>query len=101
MTAIAIATQIPSQIVTAEQLAGWAGLALAYTYPELVAIEGSGYSERCAQGNIFYIPSDNRDRLIIRLSLPISADFRAGGRKTWMYIQELGNTQLPAAFTGN
>jgi hypothetical protein len=101
MTTLSIATQIPSNINTLEKLVAWAGLCLANTNPTLEAIEGQGYSERVAQSNIFYIRADNRSRLIIRASLPISNDYLAGGQKTWNYAQDLSNTAIPTIFTSN
>lgn len=101
MVALAIATQIPSQIDTLEKLHAWSGLCLAFNFPTLVATEGQGYTERVAQANFFYIAADNRDRLIIRASLPVSNDFKAGGKKSWQFITEVGNTAIPAQFASN
>lgn len=101
MVALAIATQIPSQIDTLEKLHAWSGLCLAFNFPNLTAIEGQGYSERVAQANFFYIAADNRDRLIVRASLPVSNDFKGGGKKQWQFIQEVGNTAIPALFASN
>jgi len=102
MTAINIATQIPSQIVTLEQLGSWVGASLAYLNPATTAIEGPGYTERVAQSSIFYISADNRWRQLIRISLPVSADFQAGGtQKQWMFAQTLTNNAMPTIFTSN
>jgi hypothetical protein len=98
MTTINIATQVPSSITTLEQLAAWSFLALAAVNPQLVAIEGPGISERVAQAGQFYVPSDNKYRLLGRLSLVVSPDHLAGGAKSWTYVQELSNTALPAAY---
>lgn len=101
MTALAIASQIPSQIDTLEKLAAWAGLALANINPTVVGIEGQGYQERSAQANIFYIPADNKSRLIVRTSLVIGPDYLAGGMKMWQFVQPLANTAMPTVFTTN
>lgn len=101
MTAINIATQIPSQINTLEKLAAWTGLALANINPALTAIEGVGYTERVSQAGIFYVQADNKYRALIRLSIQMSPDYLAAGGKLWTYAQELSNTAIPAIFTAN
>ncbi|PLZ95294.1 glucose-6-phosphate dehydrogenase [Fischerella thermalis CCMEE 5268] len=101
MTAINIATDIPSAINTLEKLAVWSGLALANINPSLTAIEGVGYTERVSQAGIFYIQADNKYRCLIRHSIPMSADYLAGGAKQWTFAQELSNTAIPAIFKSN
>ncbi len=101
MTAINIATDIPSQINTLEKLFAWAGLALANINPSLTALEGVGYTERCAQAGIFYVAADNKYRALIRGSVQMSSDYLAGGAKQWTFAQELSNTALPAIFKAN
>ena len=101
MTALNIATDIPSQIVTLEQLVSWGCLGLANINPALTGVEGPGYSERSCQANIYYIPSDNKYRLIARQSIIMSSDYLAGGKKQWMFAQEFGTTALPALFKSN
>jgi hypothetical protein len=101
MTALNISTDIPSQINTLEKLVAWANLALANVNPALTAIEGVGYTERCAQAGVFYVAADNKYRLLGRVSVQMSADYLAGGAKMWTYAQELSNTALPATFKAN
>jgi hypothetical protein len=101
MTALAIATDIPSQIVTVEQLHSWSGLLLANINPALTAIEGAGYSERTSQASIYYIQADNRYRLISRQSIAFSPNYLAGGSKLWMFAQDLSATAIPAVFRTN
>lgn len=101
MSALAIATQIPSQINTVEKLHLWSGLVLANINPGLTAIEGVGYTERCAQAGIFYVAADNKYRALIRGSIQMSPDYLAGGAKLWTYAQELSSTAIPAIFTAN
>ncbi|BCL34247.1 glucose-6-phosphate dehydrogenase [Nostoc sp. MS1] len=101
MTAINIATDIPSNINTLEKLAVWCGLALANINPSLTSVEGVGYTERCAQAGVFYIQADNKYRALIRNSVQMSPDYLAGGAKLWTYAQELSNTALPATFKSN
>lgn len=101
MTALNISTDIPSQINTLEKLIMWSGSTLANINPNLVAIEGIGYTERVAQAGIFYIQADNKYRALIRNSIQISPDYLAGGAKLWTFAQELSNTAIPAIFKSN
>lgn len=101
MTAINIATDIPSRIDTLEKLFVWAGLALSNINPALTAIEGVGYSERVAQAGVFYVTADNKYRALIRGSVQMSPDYTSGGAKLWNYAQEFGNGVLPANFKAN
>lgn len=101
MTALAIATQIPSQIDTVEKLHVWSGLLLANINPGLTAIEGVGYTERVSQAGIFYVSADNKYRALIRGSIQMSADSLAGGAKVWTYALPLSNTAIPTIFTAN
>jgi hypothetical protein len=101
MSVINIATDIPSQITTLEQLAAWAGLTLTNINPSLTAIEGQGYTERTCQANPYYIAADNKHRLIIRQSIVLSPDYLSGGRKLWLFAQEFGTTAVPATFKTN
>lgn len=101
MTAINIATQIPSQIDSLEKLAVWAGLALGNINAGLTAIEGVGYTERVSQAGIFYVQADNKYRALIRHSIEMSPDYLAGGSKLWTYAQQLSNSSVPSLFTGN
>jgi len=101
MTAINIATDIPSQINTLEKLYVWAGLALANINPSITAIEGVGYTERVSQAGVFYVAADNKYRALVRGSIQMSPDYLAGGAKMWTYAQEVSNTALPATFKAN
>ncbi|WP_416671599.1 glucose-6-phosphate dehydrogenase [Egbenema bharatensis] len=101
MTAINLATDIPSQINTLEKLTAWCQLTLQHINPQMRAIEGVGYEERVAQAGIFYVAADNKYRLLGRTSIQISADYLAGGMKQWQYAQELSTTAIPATFRSN
>lgn len=101
MTAINIATQIPSQIDSLEKLAVWSGLALANINAGLTAVEGVGYTERVSQAGVFYVQADNKYRALIRHSIEMSPDYLAGGSKSWTYAQQLSNTAITSLFTSN
>ncbi|MBE9182880.1 glucose-6-phosphate dehydrogenase [Oculatella sp. LEGE 06141] len=101
MTAINIATDIPSQINTVEKLATWCALVLANINPQMTVIEGVGYQERAAQAGVFYVAADNKYRLLGRVSIEMSPEHLAGGSKSWTYAQELSNTAIPTVFKSN
>ncbi|MDZ8135163.1 MAG: glucose-6-phosphate dehydrogenase [Nostoc sp. DedQUE04] len=101
MTAFNPATDIPSQIDTLEKLAAWLGSALFTINPTLTVIEGAGYTERACQAGNFFVATDAKTRMIVRLSLEVSPDQASGANKNWTYIQPLSNTALPAAFKQN
>jgi hypothetical protein len=101
MSTISIATDIPSQITTLEQILAWASLTLAHINPALTAIEGVGYTERTCQSNIYYIAADNKYRLLSRQSIVMSPNHLAGGAKLWTFAQELSTTAVPAIFKAN
>ncbi|MBD2519954.1 glucose-6-phosphate dehydrogenase [Nostoc sp. FACHB-973] len=101
MTAINIATQIPSQITTLEQLIMWGMMGLNACNPTLTVIEGVGYTERAAQQGIFWVGADSKYRGIYRASLEISSNHLSGGGKLWQYAQPLSSTALPTAFSAN
>ncbi|MEH2250075.1 glucose-6-phosphate dehydrogenase [Nostoc sp.] len=101
MTALNIATQIPSQITTLEQLHAWTSLALFAINPDLTVIEGVGYTERAAQAGNFWVAADSKTRIICRLSLAVSPDYLSASGKPWTFVQPLSNTPLPATFSAN
>ena len=101
MTALNIATDIPSNIVTVEQLALWCGNCLSNLNSNLNAVEGENYSQRAAQSGEYYIASTDKTRHITRLSLEVSADHLIGGAKPWQYAQELSPKPLTAAMKSN
>lgn len=99
MSSLVIANQIPNSIQTLEQAAAWSGLALANINPQLQAIEGVGINQQVAQAGIFYVATDNKYRLLVRLSLEVSPDYLFGGQKMWTYVQPFSTTAIPAGFT--
>jgi hypothetical protein len=101
MTALNIATDIPSQIVTVEQLAVWAGNVLANLNSNVNAVEGDNYSQRAAQSGDFYIATTDKYRHIARQSIELSLDHLVGGAKPWAYAQEISQKPLTAAMKSN
>lgn len=101
MTALNIATQIPSQITTLEQLHAWSAQALFAINPGLTVIEGAGYTERAAQAGNFWVAADVKTRMICRVSLEVSPNYLSATGKPWTFIQQLSTTPLPANFSAN
>lgn len=87
---------IPANITTLEQLAVWSGLALSSINPQALALEGVGIQERACQSNFFYIPAADKDRILIRLSIELSPEYKSGGQKIWTYAESLSDVELPA-----
>lgn len=101
MTAINVATDIPSQINTLEQLVAWGLLALSAINPNEVAVEGVGYSERAAQSGVYYVAADEKHRMLGRASIQFDAAYLSGGQKTWKYAIEMSTAPMPSAFKAN
>lgn len=91
--------QIPASVQTLEELAAWCGIALNNINPTKVAIEGTNVNQRAAQAGFFYIDTDNKHRLLVRLSLEVDPAYLAGGEKLWTFVQPLSETALPTIFT--
>jgi hypothetical protein len=101
MTALNIATDIPSQIVTVEQLNVWTGNVLANLNSNVNAIEGDNYTQRAAQSQEFYIAAVDKTRHVTRTSIEISPDHLVGSAKPWIYAVELSTKPLTAAMKSN
>jgi hypothetical protein len=100
MTAVNIATQIPSNIVTVEQLSVWCSKVLSKLNSNITAIEGVNYAQNAAQSGVFYIANSDQTRHIGRQSIELASDHLVGGLKPWMYAQELSQ-KLTASMTSN
>jgi hypothetical protein len=101
MTALNLATDIPSSIVTVEQLAAWAGNCLANLNSNVNAVEGEGYTQRAAQSGEFYIASNDTYRQVLRQSMVLNKESLIGSLKPWMYVEEISNKPLTAAMKAN
>lgn len=98
MTTINAATDIPSSVNTLTKLHLWSGLALQYHYNTLEAIEGPGITERVIQVGSFFIPSENKYRVLLRASIELTPAYLIGGAKQWTYAQNFGATALDSSF---
>jgi hypothetical protein len=101
MTALNIATDIPSNIVTLEQLSVWCSKCLWQLNPSLNAVEGENYSVRAAQSGEYYIASTNKTRHVGRQSIELNPESATGPLKDWMYALELSNVALTGAMKAN
>lgn len=101
MTALNLATDIPSNIVTVEQLSAWCGNCLANLNSNVNAVEGEGYTQRAAQSGEFYIASNDTYRQVLRQSMVLNKESLVGNLKPWMYVEEISNKPLTAAMKAN
>lgn len=101
MTALNLATDIPSEINTVEQLAVWCGNCLTNLNSNLNAVEGENYSQRAAQSGEYYVAPVDKTRHISRLSIEVSQDHLIGGAKPWKYALPLSDKPLTAAMKAN
>jgi len=101
MTALTIGTDIPSAIVTVEQLHLWSALVLEACNPKTITIELYNGDPEFVM-NIMKLKTPNYgDRLITRGSLPLLADYGSVSRKPWLHIDQISNIAIPTAFKSN
>lgn len=101
MTAIALTTDIPTNINTLEKLAAWVGLALARCNPSQRILEiPNSDAPRAAEATLIKA-DDGSHRLVVRLSIPIADNYSEVTQKFWFNATEVSNTALPAAFKTN
>ncbi len=101
MTALNIATDIPSAIVTVEQLNVWTTHVLANLNSNVDATEGLNYSVRAAQAATFYIAATDKQQHIGRTSIEMDAGHLLGGAKPWTFAKELSQKPLTASMKSN
>jgi hypothetical protein len=98
MTAF-IPANLPASVDTLEKLSVWSSLALQAISPNVFVVEGQGYTERVAQANPYYVPSDLKHRMVSRQSIQMDAAYLAGGQRLWTYALPITATAIPANFT--
>jgi hypothetical protein len=101
MTALNIATDIPTNINSVEKLSVWCGNVLHTLYPEVSVAEGDNYTQRAAQSNPYYIASANLHRNVARQSIELDPNFAIGASKPWSYAKDLGTKTLTADMKAN
>lgn len=101
MTTINLATSIPSNIATLEQLHVWTGLSLGYLNPTLAVLESANNPQKSVQTQIFQA-ADDYNYLLIRSLIRYDPNFVSDRtKKLWMFAQDLSNVALPAGFSAN
>lgn len=101
MTAINIATDIPTNINTLEKLAAWVGLALSRCNPSLKILEYPNFEPQRAAEATLIKADDNSYRLVVRLSLPIADNYGESTQKFWFNTLDFSNVALPTAYKTN
>jgi hypothetical protein len=101
MTALNIATDIPTEIVTVEQLAVWTHKCLYRLYPEVTATEGINNLTKSIQSGDYPIDGTTITRHIGRASIELDPDYAVGSKKDWMYAKVLGTKALTADMKSN
>jgi hypothetical protein len=101
MTTFNKATDIPSDIVTVEQLAIWSNNCLYRLYPEVTATEGLNNLTKSIQSGNYPIDGTTTTRHIGRHSIELDPDYAVGNKKDWMYAKDLGTKVLTADMKSN
>lgn len=101
MTALNIATDIPSNINTTEKLAVWLADVHNALYGDVNGIEGENYTQRVATASTFPIAANNTTVHVSRSAIKLPNDFAVLGGKRWQYAQDLGTKTLTAAMKAN
>lgn len=100
MTAINLATDIPSSINTLEKLSMWASLVLNNLYPEVTIIEAPGTSSIQASSAPF-IANDGTNLYWINISrntFRLNRNWQRGSQKIWTFTEDIGTIAIPAEF---
>lgn len=102
MTALTIATDIPSNINTLEKLAAWVGLALERCNPSTKLLESPNSQPQRVAEAVLIRADDASHRMIIRLAIPISDAYAENSTvKFWQNALEIDTTALPTAYKVN
>lgn len=101
MAALNLATDIPSNIDTLEELLAWCLLTAHNLYGGQVFQELQGaLLEREIDTSIVKV-ADGTTRLLFRGALKVDDEYANSTLKLWFLAQEWGNTAIPAAFKVN
>lgn len=101
MTALVIATDIPTNINTLERLTTWGILALATINPTTAVLESPNRAEYATQYSVIKA-ADGTVRLIGRVSLELDGLYASDtSKKLWMFTKEVGGVLIPAGFKAN
>lgn len=99
MTAF-VPANLPGNVNTIEKLHFWTTLVLVRLYPNTTIVESVGGASRIVDSQPFYITASDTPvwRQISRTSLALDPAW-VGNGKPWQYIQDIGNTAIPADLT--
>ena len=101
MTAINIATDIPTNINTLEKLAAWVGLALARCNGNNTILEQKNSPAERVAAAVLIKADEGSNRLVVRLSIPIADAYPESTQKFWFNALPMSDTALPAAYKTN
>lgn len=101
MTALNIATDIPSNINTLEKLAVWASNCLFTLNPTILAVEAENFSQRSANAGTYYVAATNKTRHVGRNSIELAAGYSVGDEKQWFYALPLSDAPLTPSMKTN
>lgn len=100
MVAFNATSDLPSNIVTVEQLVAWGERVLVATSPQLLITEIAGASpELAVSASPFPVlsdPNDYHDRLICRASLRLLPNWDS--MRLWLAVAELNTNAIPAQY---
>lgn len=68
-------------------------------YPNQTALEGDGPAESVAQFGVYYVPNNDTNRILARLSLQVENDYLVVGAKVWDATMPLGELPIPSNFS--
>lgn len=101
MTALNIATDIPSNINTVEKLAVWVSNCLFTLNPSAIAVEGENFSQRSANAGVYFVAATNKTRHVGRNSIELASGYAVGDEKQWFYALPLSDAPLTTAMKTN
>ena len=106
MTALNLATDLPDQITTAEQLLVHQALTLHNLYKGQEYQEARGTQFDSGLAPLIDVSSisakDGTERLLIRAAVEIDPSYRVDiTQKMWMFAEPFGNVVIPAAYKTN
>jgi hypothetical protein len=94
--------ELPSNIVTVEQLAIWVNNVLVAVNGNKAVVEAQNtVPELVAQYNVYQTPNDGV-RQLVRLNIPMDpALFVNNTKRYWLHAKEMTVGSIPAEFTAN
>lgn len=89
--------EIPATITQVEELLAWCAYLLRDLHPTDRILETDLSNEYVMTTGTFRTPLHG-DRLLIRGTLKLRDDYASAGLKSWLDIEPLSNTPIPAAY---